>query len=70
MNFELYRNLDDSLNLQEIFATTYAGESAQWLAVGLNYILQIEALSKIKSKQIAAVIIIQAAELANLKYPN
>ena len=70
MLWENYRKDDNSLNLQSAFADLYSGEPAHWLAVGLNYILQIEALCPIKSRQIAAAIIVQAAELANLKYPN
>lgn len=70
MLWENYRKDDGSLSLQVAFSELYAGEPANWLAVGLNYILQIEALCPIKSRQVAATIIVQAAELANIKYLN
>lgn len=64
-NWELYRDCFDVLDVATAFRNFYNEKATVWLDYGVSYIENVTKFSKIKSRQVAAVLMVAAKEAAD-----
>ncbi len=67
MNWELYRQQNSNLDLVKVFEDLYSHKDWEWVRSGCYYITNVTALSSVKSRQVAALVIISAEAYADAK---
>lgn len=66
MDWELFRNSDGTLDLESV-VISHNNQSNNWLNHALDYIRAVTKLSKISSRQVAALVVINAEIYADSK---
>lgn len=67
MDWEIYRNLDGTLDLVEAFKNTYPLVTGVSLDNAISYLESAQALAKISSRQVAATLLVSARQFTSLQ---